>query len=48
MKTRKVADLAARIDALDRECRDLGRVIAAMTRTPTTNDTVDPAGILRA
>ena len=36
MKPKKIADLAARIDALDRECRALGRIIAAMTSTPTT------------
>ena len=36
MKTDKLADLAARIDALDRECRALGRMIEAMTSTPTT------------
>ena len=36
MKTRKIADLAARIDALDRECRHLGRIIEAMMSTPTT------------
>ena len=36
MKPNKLADLAARIDALDRECRDLGRVVAAMMSTPTT------------
>ncbi len=35
MKPKKIADLAARIDALDRECRDLGRIIEAMS-TPTT------------
>ena len=36
MKTNKLADLAARIDALDRECRALGRIIEATRSTPTT------------
>ena len=36
MKPNKIADLAARIDALDRECRHLGRIIEAMMSTPTT------------
>ncbi len=36
MKPNKIADLAARIDALDRECRALGRIIEAMMSTPTT------------
>ena len=36
MKPNKIADLAARIDALDRECRHLTRIIEAMMSTPTT------------
>ena len=42
MKPNKIADLAARIDALDRECRTLTRIIDAMMSTPTTASAYTP------